>query len=314
MDQLQSMRVFRRVVERSSFAVAGRELRLSKGTVSKRIAALEEDLRTRLLNRTTRHVSPTAAGAAYYEHCVRLLDEVELVRQSLGRAAAVPMGVLRASVPLSFGLLHLTTLAPELLAAHPDLSVELSFSDRFVDLLEEQVDVAVRIAQDLPDSTSLVAQRLARAAHVLCAAPGYLQRRGTPKQPADLSKHDAVLYALSRTPGKWSFKGPRGPVQVPVNGRLLLSNSLAVRDAALAGAGVALLPSFYVSDELASGRLVALLPRFKPSALSVYAVYPKARHLTPKVRVFVEHLRDRLTRAPWALPERQAAAPSARPV
>ncbi len=300
MDKLQSMRVFRRVVELASFAAAARDLRVSTAAASKHVAALEEALGARLLQRNTRRVSATTPGAAYYEHCVRILDEIEATEAALGRAALAPAGLLRVNVPLSFGLLHVSPLLPELLELYPELALEVSFSDRFIDLVEERVDVVIRIARSLPDSSSLAAQRLARAGHVLCASPAYLARRAAPRSPAELSQHECVTYALSSTPAEWHFEGPRGALTVEVRGRLVLSSSLAVRDAVLAGVGIGLLPKFYVCSELADGRLVPLLPGYEPQRVTISAVYARTKTLSPKVRVLVEHLRQRFSSAPWA--------------
>lgn len=300
MDRLQSMRVFRRVVERHGFAAAARDLRVSTAAASKHVAALEELLGARLLLRNTRRVSTTTPGAAYYEHCVRILDEIDATDAALGRAALAPTGLLRVSVPLSFGLLHISPLLPELLAQYPDLKLDVSFSDRFIDLVEERVDVVLRIARSLPDSSSLAAQRLARTGHVLCASPEYVERRGAPRSPGELAQHECVTYALSSSPTEWSFDGPRGSVSVEVRGRLVVSNSLAVRDAVLAGAGIGLLPRFYVWDLLAQGRLVALLPGFEPPRVTVSAVYARGKTLAPKVRVLVDFLRARFSTAEWA--------------
>lgn len=300
MDRLQSMRVFRRVVERQSFAGAARDLRVSTAAASKHVAALEELLGARLLQRNTRRVSATTPGQAYYEHCVRILDEIDATDAALGRAALAPAGLLRVSVPLSFGLLHVSPLLPELLAQYPELALDVSFSDRFVDLVEERVDVVIRIARSLRDSSSLAAQRLARTGHVLCASPAYVERRGAPRAPAELAQHECVTYALSSSPTEWTFEGPRGAVSVEVRGRLVVSNSLAVRDAVLAGAGIGLLPRFYVYGELAQGQLVALLPGFEPPRVILSAVYARSKLLAPKVRVLVEFLRGRFSAAEWA--------------
>ncbi len=297
---MQAMQVFRRVVELGGFSAAARAERLSNAAVSKQIAALEDRLRTRLLNRTTRRVSPTAAGAAYYERCVRILDDVADAERALSQAAAAPHGTLRVNAPMSFGLLHLAPLLPELLARFPALQVDLALTDRFVDLVEEGVDVVVRIATELPDSATLVAQKLAAARHVVCAAPSYLRRRGTPKAPADLARHDCVVYSLGQHPGDWTFDGPGGPERVRVAGRLVVNNSLAIRDALLAGVGLSLIPSFYVDAELRAGRLRAVLTKHEARPLFVYAVYQRGRHLSPKVRSFVEHLRERFAQADWA--------------
>lgn len=302
MDRLQSMQVFRRVVELASFAAAGRDQRLSTASVSKHVAALEASLKTKLLHRTTRQVSTTAAGAAYYDHCIRVLEDIERTEQSLGRAAAVPSGLLRVSAPLSFGMLHLTKLLPELMASYPELVLDVAYTDRFIDLVEERVDVAIRIARSLPDSATLVAQRLGRATHVLCASPGYVAEHGAPRSPAELPKHSCILFSGSSTRERWAFSGSRGAAEVDIDARLTLSNSLAIRDAVLAGLGIALIPSFYVMDELVEGKLVPLLRNYEAPGITVHAVFPQSKNQSPKVRVFVEYLRSHFARARWAAP------------
>ncbi|WP_437514918.1 LysR family transcriptional regulator [Sorangium sp. So ce1099] len=301
MDLLQAMQVFRRVVELRGFSAAARDRGLSNAAVSKQVAALEERLRTRLLNRTTRSVSLTSAGAAYYERCVRILDELEETEQSLSGAAAEATGTLRVNAPTGFGVMHLSPLLPDFLRRFPGLDVEISFTDRFVDVVEEGVDVVIRITSALPDSATLTAQRLARARHVVCASPGYLRKHGAPKTLDDLAGHDCIVYTQARPRGEWQFVGPDGPRAVHVSGRLVVNNSLVVREALLGGLGLALLPSFYVEPELRSGKLRAVLTSYEPRALFVHAVHQRSRYLSPKVRALVDYLRERFAEAEWAV-------------
>jgi DNA-binding transcriptional LysR family regulator len=301
MDLFFAMRTFRRVAELGSFSAAARDLRLSNAAVSKHIATLEERLQTKLINRTTRRMSLTSDGAAYCERCIRILDDVDETERTLSRATGTPRGRLRVNAPMSFGLLHVGPLLPELLARWPELDLDVDFSDRFVDLVEEGVDVAIRIASELPDSATLAVRRLARAQHVLCASPAYLRKHGVPKSPDDLAHHHCLDYSMSRTPGSWELAGPNGRQRVSVQGRLRVNNSLVIRDALLAGVGLARLPSFYVADELKHNRLRAVLTDFALPPLSISAVYPKTKQLSPKVRVFVDFLRERFAAAPWAL-------------
>lgn len=300
MDVLHAMRVFRRVVELNGFSAAARDQRLSNAAVSKIVAALEERLRAKLLNRTTRRQSLTPEGTAYYERCVGILDDVDETERSLSKNATAPSGLLRVNAPMSFGLLHVAPLAPVLLARWPALSLDLSFTDRFVDLVQEAVDVVVRIATELPDSASLTAQRLACARRVLCASPRYLRKHGTPKSPVDLARHECIVYSEARPPREWPLDGPGGPIRVNARGRLVLNNSLAIRDAVLAGAGISLLPSFYVEPHLRRGELRAVLTDYVPKPLFVHAVYARSKHLSPKVRAWVDLLRERFKKAEWA--------------
>lgn len=301
MDVMLAMQVFRRVVELRGFSAAARDLRLSNAAVSKQVAALEQRLHTKLLHRTTRNLSLTTAGAAYYERCTRILDDLAETERSLSGAAAEPFGVLRVNAPMSFSLQHLSPVLPEFAARYPDVQLDVGFTDRFVDLVEEGVDVAVRITSTLPDSATLLATKLARARHVVVAAPDYLKASGEPESPDDLAHHHCLVYSLSRSPGIWEFSSDGSPLRVTVKGRLTFNNSLAIRDAALAGAGIALLPTFYVHEDIRKRRLRVLLPSQEMPLVNVYGVYQRSRHLSPKVRVFVEFLRERLAKAPWSV-------------
>ena len=308
MDLLLNMNVFRRVVELRSFSATARDLRLSNAAVSKYVALLEERLRVRLLHRTTRRVTPTPLGEAYYQRCIRILEDLTETEQAISQSGATPRGLLRMNVPLSFGQMHFVPLLPEILHRWPELKLEVALNDRFVDLVEEGVDIAIRIADTLPDSASLVAQRLARTRRVLCAAPRYLRKHGTPRVPADLARFNCIDYTLSRTRGHWSFAGVDGPVQVPVKGNLEASNSLAIRDAVLGGVGISLLPLFYVQPWLRRKQLRELLPAHSQPNLFVTAVYSRQRHLSAKLRAVVEFLRERFARAPWAVADSPSGA------
>ena len=310
MDLLLTMNVFRRVVELRSFSATARDLRLSNAAVSKYVALLEERLRVRLLHRTTRRVTPTAPGEAYYRRCIQILEDVTEAEEVISQPGATPRGLLRVNVPLSFGQMHVVPLIPEILHRWPELKLELALNDRFVDLVEEGVDIAIRIADTLPDSASLVAQRLARTRRVLCASPRYLRTHGTPRAPADLARFNCIDYTLSRTRGHWSFAGADGPVQVPVKGNLEASNSLAIRDAVLGDVGISLLPLFYVQPWLRRKQLRELLPDYSQPNLFVTAVYARQRHLSAKLRAVVELLRERFGRAPWAVAD--SLSPGAR--
>lgn len=298
MDRITTLTVFRRVAELGSFSAAARELRLSNAAVSKHVALLEERLRTRLLQRTTRSVSLTPAGSAYLERCARLLDELDELDQSAIQNSTVVKGTLRVNGPSAFGLMYLSPAVPPLLAKWPELAVDLSLTDRFVDLIEEGVDVAVRIAATLQDSATLVAQRLASCDQVVFATPTYLRKRGTPKTPADLAEHECLVYGL-RAP-VWELRVDGKTVNVPVSGRLRVDNSLALRDAVLAHAGIAMLPRFYVQDLLDAGRVRSLLAATPGPTIHVHAMYPRQRHLATKIRVFIDHVRALLAREAWA--------------
>ena len=292
MDRLETLRVFRKVADRQSFSAAARELGLSNAGVSKHIARLEADLGARLIDRTTRRMSLTEAGRAYFDRCTRILDDLAEADQAVGQLSAAPRGLLRVTAPASFGVPYLSRLLPEFMARHPELSVDLSFNDRFVDLVEEGIDLAVRIRTDLPDS-QLVVRRLAPVERILCASPSYLARRGEPRHPRELGAHDCIVYTLSTTPGEWRFQGPDGETAVPINGRFRCNNGQAMLAAAEAGIGIANSPIFSVAAALRAGRVRRLLPDWQPPPHALYLVYPPGRHLSPKVRAFADFLAER---------------------
>jgi DNA-binding transcriptional LysR family regulator len=298
---LQAMRVFRRVVELEGFTPAARDLDLSTAAVSKQIAALEEHLRGKLLSRTTRRMSLTPAGAAYYERCVRILEEVEESERAVSRARTDAFGTLRVNAPLSFGLLHVSPRIPEFLAAWPDVRLELALTDRFVDFVREGVDVMLRIAATLPDSATLTAQKLARTRAVVCASPAYLKDRGEPGIPADLAAHDCIVYTGGSAPRDWRFVGRRGPAQVTVRERYAADNSLAIVDAAVAGVGLAMVPLFYCHQHLRDGRLVEVLRAWDSAPIFVHALRLRTKLQPTNVRVFVEFLSRHFAKAPWSV-------------
>lgn len=293
MADLDAMAVFTQVVESQGFSAAARVLQRSKSAVSKEVGRLEERLGQRLLNRTTRRLSLTEAGAVYLEGCQRMLAEAAAAEQAVSRLAESPRGTLRVNAPMSFGMAHLAPLLPVLLRRCPDLSIDLTLNDRLVDLVEEGYDLGIRIGR-LTDS-SLVARRLAPARHFLAATPAYLASRGHPEQPRDLGQHDCLIYSYLTEGPTWRFHHRDGrTARVTVRGRLTANNGEALLAAALAGAGVAALPSFLLAEALRDGRLVPLLAgwRLGSDDAGVYAVFPASRHLAPKVRVFVDFLAE----------------------
>ena len=297
MDNLSGMAVFAQVVESRSFTKAAQRLGMSKAAVSKQVSRLEERLGARLLNRTTRRLSLTEIGAAFYERCARIVAEAEEAELAVTRLHAAPRGTLRVDAPLSFGLQYLAPILPDFMVQNPELSVDLTFNDRFVDLVEEGYDVAVRIAR-LPDS-SLIARKLSESRSVVCAAPAYWQRRGRPAHPADLAAHDCFAYSYLATRNEWRFRGPDGPASVRISGSLTANNGDVLREAALAGLGVVMLPLFMVCDDLRAGRLEPVLRDFQSDPAGIHAVYPHNRHLSAKVRAFIDHLVAALDPAPW---------------
>ena len=293
MDKLTGMAVFARVVEAGSFTAAATQLGLSKSAVSKTVAVLEDRLGARLLNRTTRRLALTEVGRAFYERCARIVAEAEEAELAVTHLQLTPRGTLRVNAPVSFGALHLGPALPAFLARYPDLRVELELSDRFVDLLEEGYDLAVRIAEALADS-SLVARRITVNQMVVCASPAYWQRRGRPRVPQDLARHACVTYAYNPTPHDWPFvEGGQRPSSVRVSGPLHTNNGEAALHVALAGLAVVRLPHFICASDLAAGRLETVLDDAMPAPNAIYALYPHSRHLSAKVRALVDFLLER---------------------
>lgn len=297
MSRLDEMEVFAEVVETGGFTAAARRLSLSKSAVSKQVTRLEDRLGVRLLNRTTRRLSLTEAGATFYAGCRRVLEEAETAERAVSDLSTAPRGILKLNAPMSFGFLHLSDAIPAFHARYPQIAIEAMMNDRFVDLIDEGYDVAVRIG-DLRDS-SLVARRIAPCRNVLCASPAYLDRRGRPQHPDDLAKHDCLLYDNPANPREWTLIGPRGRVAVAVAGPLSANNGDLLCTAALGGMGVAKLPTFIVGPYLRDGRLEIVLPDCPVPEQGIHAVYPHSRNLSLKVRVFVDFLAQRFGPEPY---------------
>jgi len=296
MDRVTSLSIFAKVVEGSSFAAAARHFGLSPAMVSKHINALEERLGARLLNRTTRQVSPTEIGREFYERSTRILADLDEAEQAASALQATPKGLLRLNGPLSFGIRHLAPAILDYLAACSGAEIDVTLSDRVVDLVDEGFDVAIRIAR-LADS-SLIARRIAPCRIVACASPAYLRKHGAPLRPADLAGHNCLGYSYAALRNEWRFTGPDGVDSVRVTGRLNANNGDVLRLAALRGEGIVIQPTFLIGDDLASGELVPILPGFVPDELVIQAVYPHSRHLSVKVRSFIDFLVERFGQEP----------------
>lgn len=292
MDLLSSMKVFVAVVDGGSFASGAVRLGTSRAMASKQVQKLEEHLGTRLLNRTTRKLSLTETGREFYERSVQIIGDVEEAEQVAGQMASTPRGVLKVTMPLSYGQHTLACLVAEYSQQYPQVQVDISLSDRKADLVEEGFDLAVRIGA-LPQS-DLIARKIGAVRSYVCAAPGYLAKSGTPASPADLRAHACLSYTLSGSGAEWRLEGPDGTVVVPISGPIRADNGDILRLAAANGAGIVFQPYFIVADDLAAGRLVRVLPDWQSGEMGVYAVYPSRKHLSAKVRTFVDFLAARI--------------------
>jgi DNA-binding transcriptional LysR family regulator len=299
MEDFAAMAVFARVVDSKSFSEAARQLALTKSAVSKQVSRLETSLGARLLNRTTRSLSLTEAGAAVYEHCARLVAAAEAAEQAVHRLAAAPRGLLRVTASIAFGRQHVAPAIKGFLAAYPEVQVQLMLTDRLVDLADEGFDVAIRITDRLGDN--LVARRLAPVRYVVCAAPAYLAAHDTPKKPIDLGRHNCLVFSQEGLGDVWRFESRGGAERVRVRGNFQVNSSEVTRDAMLSGLGIALAPTFTVGADIRAGRLKILLPRFRVQAPygAVHAVYLPNRHLLPKTRAFIDYLMHRFGPLPY---------------
>jgi DNA-binding transcriptional LysR family regulator len=295
MDKFQEMRVFTAVVEAGSFVAAGDALGMSKAAVSRHVSDLEHRLGVRLMHRTTRKLSLTSEGQVFVARCRDILSSIEASEAELSTRSFTASGLLKLSVPVSYGLQHLAPLWREFLDQHPQVTLDVQLSDRVIDLVEEGFDLAVRIAR-LPDS-SLISRRLASTRLVLCAAPSYLNRRGTPKHPSELTEHEVLSYSLMAMGDQWPFDGPQGPVSVKVRPRMWSNNGDTCIAATVQGAGIQLQPTFLIEQHLASGQLVEILPQYRSLELGIYAVYPSRKFVLPKVRALLEFLSVKLSGA-----------------
>lgn len=311
MTLLSRMETFARVAEVKSFSQAARKLGLSKGAVSKSIAALEAELGAKLLHRSTRSVTLTEAGEVFYASCRRILSEAETAERSVRELSDTPRGLIRVNTSTAFAGLWLAPALPEFLAQFPDVQIDLEGSDHYVDVARGGYDVVIRVGR-LVDS-GLIVRKLTPVRVLTVASPAYLARAGTPKRPEDLKDHTCVHYSLADAPDRWSFfrKGKR--VQVRVPGRLKVNSDAATRGAALADAGIGILPAFAVATELEAGTLVPVLTSYEPPPVAMHALMPPGAASTAKVRAFVEFLVERFSTGGIFPCAASAADPSGRP-
>ena len=294
MEHLTGMAVFAKVAETKSFSAAAERLGLSKSAVSKHVTRLERALKARLLNRTTRRLSLTEVGATFYEHCARMLAEAEAAELAVSRLYAAPRGVVRITSPAAFGNVQVAPAIPDLIARYPELTVQIVMNDRSVDLVEEVYDVAIRVTDQPPPG--VVARKLMTVRWIVCAAPAYLREHGTPRMPQELKEHNCLFYSFLESSIEWRFHSRQGDSKVRVAGNFTANNSEAIREVALKGAGIALLPSFLVNPDLADGRLKQVLAGHEVAGAvgnDVYALFLPTRYLSPKVRAFVDFFVER---------------------
>jgi len=296
MDKLTSLRAFVKVVELGSFSEAGRQLRLSRSAISKYVNDLEQDLGVQLLNRTTRHASPNENGQAYFERALAILADLDAADRAVTQMQATPRGLLRINAPMSFGTLKLGPAIADFMELYPELRIQLVLSDEQIDPVQGGYDVTLRIA-DLEDS-SLIARKIVAIDRVICAAPSYLDEHGIPKHPGDLRRHALLTYGFLLTGNQWKLTGADGEHWIQPEWTLCANNAEVLRDTAIKGRGVALLPTFIAGAALRAGALRSFLDGYRAPPLTLYAIYPPTRHLSVKVRLFIDFLVQRFATQP----------------
>jgi len=296
MDRLSAMAIFRRVVETGSFTAVGQETGLSQPTISKQVAALEHHLNSKLLNRSTRQLTLTETGKHYYESCVRILDEVDETESGIAQQQIQPTGLLRIHAPISFGHNHLMPCLWSFLDQYPELSIDLTLDDHYVDLVKEGVDLAIRIGE-LKDS-SLTARKIGDSPRVSIATADYLKQRGEPDEPRQLSQHECIVFTLLTTREQWHFNGPNGKEVVSVSGRFSANSPDAIRQAVLNHRGIAVMPYWIIGDDINSGRVQKILHNYNPTPLEIHALYPTRRFVPAKVHRLIDFLSVQFSKNP----------------
>ena len=288
MDKLNAISVFCKVIETQSFTQAANQQNISVAMASKLVSQLEEHLKTRLLQRTTRKIVPTEAGMLYYQRCQAILLDLSEADSSISNMATSLQGNLLISVPRDFGLLYISPNLPKFIELHPNLHVEIEFEDKRVDLVTEGYDLALRIGY-MQDS-SLVARKISSSPMHFVASPSYLESRGTPLTPDDLEYHQGLLYKSSLNQVHWQSTKANQIQRYKIQSKVVSNNGMALLEMTKAGLGISNLPGFFVKDALASGELVEILSEYRQKPLDIYVVYPNRRHLPAKVRAFIEFL------------------------
>jgi DNA-binding transcriptional LysR family regulator len=292
MDRLQAMHVFVRVAELGSFSAVAQQLGVARSVVTRQIAALEEHLGIKLMVRSTRRLTLTSAGAAYLEKCRVILNLVEAAETGVAEERLTPRGTIRVSLPLSFGLKRVAPLLLDFARRYPEVRLDMDYTDRRVNLIEEAIDLSVRITGKL--GANEIARRLGAIQMRVIASPAYLAEHGTPRHPSELAHHECLSYTLVGAQQSWAFEVSGAPVSFPIRARLHANNGEALTEAAVQGLGIALQPAFIVEDAICSGRVVALLEDFRSPELGIYAILPSNRQVPHRVRVLMDFLAKHL--------------------
>ncbi|MGK0269710.1 MAG: DNA-binding transcriptional LysR family regulator [Cocleimonas sp.] len=298
MDRFENMKTFIHIVDAGSMSAAADRLEVTKSAVSRRLKELEEHLGVQLFHRTTRSMNLTDSGTAFYQQAVRILEDVLEAENSITQAHGTLKGSLKIAVPYSFGIMHLGPAINEFLKIHPQIEFDLDFNDRQVDIVQEGFDLAIRIA-NLPDS-SLIARRLSSIDHIACASPSYLEKHGVPDSPEDLVNHRCLAYNLLQDYKSWVFIDENKEIiNVNIDPYFKSSAGESLREAAIDGHGICYLPTFIVYQQIEQQKLIPLLHKYKSSQVNTYAIYPQTRHLSQRVRVFVDFLIKRFEGTPY---------------
>jgi len=292
MDKLSAMQVFRRVVESGSFSAVSREIHVSQSTVSKQITALEENLGTKLLSRSTRQVNTTDAGKRYYERCCQILDELAETESDIRKQQTSPSGMLRLNIPIAAGRMKILPCLWNFFNKYPDLKMDTLFDDNYVDLVKEGVDVAIRIGE-LSDS-SLIAKKIGTIPRYLVASTDYIKKNGEPKTLDDLQQHNCLVYNLLTTRNEWHFVSKHGRQKVSVQGRFSSNSPDAIRQAVLQGQGIAVILGWLVEEDIKQGNMKVIMNNYTPTALDLNAVYPERRFMSAKVSLLLDYLQAEL--------------------
>lgn len=298
MDRFENLQTFIKVVDFGSISGAANHLGIAKSAVSRRITELEQRLGVQLFRRTTRQLNLTDSGKSFYDRAVRILTDLEEAELAVSQQHGELAGLIKVAAPLSFGLSHLAPAITEFMKRHPKLQIDLDFNDRQVDILQEGFDLAIRISR-LADS-SFIARRLASIRHVVCASPEYLKRHGTPRTVRELNEHQCLCYSNVPDADVWHFiDNNKHQGQIKVSAILRANNGDFLRDAAMAGLGIILEPTFIVYEALARGQLIPLLQDYEWPVIDAYAIYPQTRHLSQRVRSLVDFLVQRFSDTPY---------------